>query len=225
MVLNKDCDVDINQYTKPINIDLPIEKLREQYLQYFTIPPTLSNDRKDGGKYGYGSNQNVVISGNVQKVGDDAYGLIAKEIDWDCGIIEDRLGVTISTARVFITNPNSKLPIHKDCISKDQLREWAINIPLFGCDQGYNVWYKDTREYEQHQTFSGPGAAQILMHPSPVEHYREKLDTIKLLRTGIFHGVDNTDNPDYRIVLSIRCEEDLSWTEMCEKIDQFNEDT
>lgn len=192
--------IGINQYTKNINANgLPV-RLGKQYLQHFSIPP-LPTD-------------------NVQKIGNYGYGLIAKSIEWDCSYLTNTLGITINTSRIFITNPYSFLPIHKDCVGhQEQIREWAINIPLFNCDRGYNVWYDDNEQYQDYQKYSYP-AAMLLEHPSPTESYRERLDTIKLIRTDIFHGVDNLDNPNYRVVLSLRSNDDISWTKMCERIDE-----
>lgn len=189
-----------NQYTKNIPFKDISLHLRDQYLDNFSVPPSPSK--------------------NTQQIGDMGYALIAKNIKWDCSDLTELLGISLSTSRIFITNPHSILPTHKDCVGEQlTIREWAINIPLFNCDKGHNVWYNDSKEYDNHQRYSWP-SAMLLEHPRPIESYRERLDTIKLIRTDIFHGVDNSDNTNYRVVLSLRSDDNISWTEMCERIDE-----
>ena len=212
-------------YTKKLNIDINISRLREQYLEHFTVPPKLKNTKHEIIDYSNNPDEDkIVISDKtVQKVGDYGYGIVVKHIPWEYELIRSKLDITIDTARVFITNPYTKLPIHKDAVAggkNKKLREWAINIPLFGCERGETVWYNDIPEYENCQMYSAAGALVSLSHPNPIEHYREGLDCIKLIKTDVFHGVDNSDNPNYRVILSLRSNDNLSWTEISERIDE-----
>lgn len=189
-----------SRYLKELNIDLDIKRLQDQYLNNYTLPPTPST--------------------TVQKVHDAGFALVAKNIDWDIKSIEQFLGIEFHTSRIFITSPHKKFPIHKDCVGKkNDLREWAINIPLFNCDRGFNTWYEDKPEYEHKQHYVHP-AAVSLTHPSPELSHKQPLSNISLVRTDIFHGVDNTDNDYYRVVLSLRSNDNITYNQLCERIDE-----
>jgi len=183
-------------YTKTICTSRTIEIISRQFFEHYTFP--------------------VEGQPRIVNVGDVGYTADCSHIDWDLAELQDLINVPLDTPRLFIVKPNNVLPAHKDCVGKTkQVREWAINIPVFGCNRGYNVWYNDqqhfTCEYVYPSTF-------VLTSPTPPASHKEKLDSVKLFRTDLFHAVDNTDNINYRVVLSVRSSQDRSWGEMYESI-------
>ena len=190
-------------FCKNINIDVSLKELRNTYLDHFNIPPSRNSD--------------------VKPIQDRGFAIAAKNIKWNVQELETKLNISFHTSRIFITSPGKYFPIHKDCVSNIKtFREWAINIPLFNCDEGYNTWFLDREEYKDYQEYMGDGASAVgLLHPNPKLSYREKLDCVKLLRTDIFHGVDNKQNKDFRIVLSLRSNDNISWNDISKRIDQL----
>lgn len=147
------------------------------------------------------------------------------ELDWDKHIVENALDINIHTARFFVTKPRSVIQVHKDTrrINGElfKLREWAINVPIMNCDKGTNVWFDDNEKNIEIYNDSAP--AVILKNPQDHKPAAfKKLSGIELFRTDLYHTCDNRENDNYRIILSFRSNDDISWTQMVEKVLDFN---
>ena len=52
-----------------------------------------------------------------------------------------RRGWVFDVARVFVTAPHSAIPIHLDG-NPEHPKIWALNIPVFNCNNTQMVWYR-----------------------------------------------------------------------------------
>ena len=186
-------------YWKNVHLDIDYDLLRNQFLSEFFVDGNINT--KDS------------RITNVQT----GFLFVAKELDWCNEAVETSLGIKVSTVRGFITLPNQQFPIHRDCKGgKTQLREWAFNIPVLNCDRGYNQWFLDEDNDFGNEVYSESGSAVIPENPlGPyVVTERQLLDCPKLIRTDVHHNVDNTDNPNMRVILSYRSEDNISWDDI-----------
>ena len=151
--------------------------------------------------------------------------ITGKDIQWPVQSLMNTLGLSLKTARLFVTNPGKKLQIHRDCVSgSDNLRSWAINIPIANCDLGTNEWFADENNDFGKETHM-PGGSAILP-----EHYDNDyiidescvLNCIKLIRTDVMHRSNNMGNAERRVVLSLRGSDELSYEQVAERVNDFN---
>lgn len=197
------------KFSRNINIDLDLDGLYEQYWNEF------------GSKLD-----------NLDKEPDDrifpiqsGFLVTAKRVNWNEHIIEDALGIKIETARVFVTNAGSILNMHRDCVGKtQQLRQWAINIPLANCDRGPNQWFSDEDNEFGEEIFYSDGAAVVPKAGTLGWNVTEEhlLDTVKLIRTDVYHSCYNKDNPNRRVILSMRGDINITWDEMVARVEKYN---
>ena len=151
--------------------------------------------------------------------------ITAKDLYWPVESLMNCLGLAVETARIFVTNPNMKLQIHRDCVGKTkQLRNWAINIPIANCDLGTNEWFADEENDFGKESY-GPGGSAIM--PEYFDNnYKvsesQVLNGIKLIRTDVMHRSNNTGNDNRRVVLSIRGNADLTYEQVAERVNDFN---
>lgn len=151
--------------------------------------------------------------------------ITGKDIKWPVENLMSSLGLELKTARVFVTNPNKKLQIHRDCIGgTSQLRSWAINIPIANCELGTNEWFTDEDNDFGHETYA-PGGSAIMPEHFENDYIVDEscvLNSIKLIRTDVMHRSNNLGNDNRRVVLSLRGSDDLTYEEVAERVNDFN---
>ena len=151
--------------------------------------------------------------------------ITGKEIQWPVQPLMDALGLELFTARLFVTNPNRKLLIHRDCIGGQQtVREWAINIPIANCDMGINEWFSDEDNDFGNEQFA-PGGSAITPEVFDKEYNISEscvLNSIKLIRTDIMHRSNNLGNDERRVVLSLRGDPKITYEQAKEKVHDHN---
>lgn len=196
------------EYSVPINYVLPINGMRETYWTEFGY----KLDNKDL----------VKEDTRIMPVG-SGFLIAAKESFWPVEDLLNQYNLQIETARIFVTNPNMKLQIHRDCVSKkQQLREWAINIPIDNCDKGTNEWFSDTDNDFTDETFI-PGGSAVMAAGMREYNISEVcgLDQIRLIRTDVMHRSNNIGNDKRRVVLSIRGSSHLTYNEVAKRIKEY----
>lgn len=151
--------------------------------------------------------------------------ITGKDIHWPVDSLMNTLGLELKTARVFVTNANKKLQIHRDCVGgTDKLRTWAINIPIANCDLGTNEWFSDENNNFGKETHL-PGGSAIMPEYFDNNYLVDEscvLNSIKLIRTDIMHRSNNLGNDNRRVVLSLRGSDDLSYQEVAERVNDYN---
>lgn len=185
------------KYSLDLDTNLDLTPLQEQYQGLFgnDIERNLPNN-------------------NITPIG-SAFLISAKTYDWKQEYFEDLLKIKIETVRIFVTSPNSTLPIHRDCIANsNQLRPWAINVPLLNCDRGVNQWFSDEDNNFGNETFTPDGSAVVPGNHNLIVSEQSILNCTKIIKTDIYHNVNNTDNDRYRVVLSLRSDPNISWNQI-----------
>lgn len=151
--------------------------------------------------------------------------ITGKDLHWPVNSLMDSLGLELKTARLFVTNPNKKLQIHRDCVSgTDTLRTWAINIPIANCDLGTNEWFTDEDNDFGNETYMPGGSAIMPEHHDNDYVVAEScvLNSIKLIRTDVMHRSNNMGNDERRVVLSLRGSDELKYEQVAERVNGFN---
>jgi len=148
-----------------------------------------------------------------------------KDTQWPVDSLMNTLGLTLVTARLFVTNPNRKLQIHRDCVAQSkELRSWAINIPISHCDLGTNEWFADDENDFGKETYA-PGGSAIMPEKYDNDYVVSEscvLNSIKLIRTDVMHRSNNLGNDNRRVVLSLRGDNNLSYDQVKERVDGYN---
>lgn len=144
----------------------------------------------------------------------------AKDVDWPIQPLVSFLDLNVETSRLFVTKPNEKLPMHRDCISGSSLlREWAINIPVDSCHKGTNEWFSDEDNDFGDEYYLEKGSAMI---PEQNRQYNVTescpLDCVKVIRTDVMHCSNNIGNDRNRVVLSLRTSNNISYQQIKDRI-------
>lgn len=198
------------KYSTSIDFGLPQKYIKEMYWNEF-------GHKLDDPKLYYADKRILpVVTGFL---------ITGKELHWPVLSLMDTLGLELQTARLFVTNPNRKLQIHRDCIgTTKQLRQWAINIPVDNCDLGTNEWFADEDNDFGNETFA-PGGSAIMPEYFDKEYNIAEtcvLNSIKLIRTDVMHRSNNTGNDNRRVVLSLRGTDNLTYEQVAERINDYN---
>lgn len=138
-------------------------------------------------------------------------------VNWPVDYIFDSLGMEIYTSRIFVTNPNSELVIHRDCVGGEKtLREWAINIPIANCNNSVNEWFSEEYNDFGEEQYIKEGSALIpySLHKQYTVTESCQLNKIKLIRTDIMHRSNNIGNNERRVVLSMRGAPSITYDEV-----------
>tara|TARA_B100001287_G_C22670216_1_gene524898 strand:- start:1395 stop:1976 length:582 start_codon:yes stop_codon:yes gene_type:complete len=155
-----------------------------------------------------------------------SYRFIAIDIKEDVGLddISDQLDSPFSVQRFFRTRANTNGPIHIDCNrATKERREWAINVPLFNCDNSYMEWF----DHDDFGEFSWwPEAGFIKPPQDEMDDFELKikpseriiLESSMLVETKSMHRVYNLDNPHDRIIYSIRGDNSITYEEIYERL-------
>lgn len=139
-------------------------------------------------------------------------------LEWGQTILEDFLSIQFTKIRLFIIKAGEILDLHKDTIGQtNKVREWAINVPIKNCNEGYNQWFDEKDNNELISIYNQKNSA---ITPKNKNNWQiscqTKLDCPKLLRVGKFHACDNSQNPNNRYVLSFRSDTINSWNKIIE---------
>lgn len=186
-------------YSIDLDIDLNVKPLQDQYQDL----------------YGH-CIENSIPNNEITSVG-TAYLISAKQHNWQQEYFEDLLRLKIETVRIFVTNPRSILPVHKDCIANtNQLRPWAINVPLLNCDKGVNQWFEEPDASTE--TFTPDGSAIVPNNNNLILSEECLLNCTKIIRTDVYHNVNNNDNDKSRVIVSYRADPNITWNEIKKRI-------
>ena len=126
--------------------------------------------------------------------------------------IYDEFPVKISVIQIFAILPESIGSTHKDGLN----RKAAFNIPLLGADLGHMDWFDlDIKERKIDTRYT---QVRLTDHEKIdyVPACRIRIDKPALVNTDVWHRVDNRDNKNFRFVLSIRFEDNPSFSELKE---------
>ena len=195
------------KYSSPINFELPWVDMFNMYMDEF------DSKLKDEEKY---------LSDDRIFPCDHGFGM-APGIDFfPVNELVKSLKLEINTARIFATDPNMVIPIHKDCV-KNKVRSWAINIPIAYCDKGTNEWFSDDENDFGVEQYS---PSDNSMKPEYEKEYTVSesmiLDGIRLIRTDVMHRANNIGNDNRRVVLSLRGDPNITYDEVMERINNAN---
>jgi len=111
------------------------------------------------------------------------------------------MGLEVENCKYFLCRPHTKGNVHIDGAPP---RKCGLNFPVFNCQQGVMQWFDN--DYEPLEIITD--RTRIILpkteDTAPNEYLRLTLTKPTLVKTDVWHGVDNTDNPDNRVVFSIR---------------------
>ena len=198
------------KYSTSIDFGLPLKYIKDMYWQEF-------GHKLDDPKLYFADKRILpVVTGFL---------ITGKELHWPVESLMSALGLELQTARLFVTNPNMKLQIHRDCIGgTDKLRQWAINIPVDNCDLGTNEWFSDDENNFGDEKY-GPGGSAILPEFFDNNYKVSEscvLNSIKLIRTDVMHRSNNVGNDNRRVVLSLRGTDELTYEQVAERVNDYN---
>ena len=113
----------------------------------------------------------------------------------------------ISVIALVSTKPHSFLPIHKDDFLGKYQEYYALNIPIYNCDNTHVIFYRTVNKEnvgEHKSQEHGNGENYYQYAESDVEEIEKfYLKTATLFNTQVPHrAINNTNEP--RIVLTIR---------------------
>ena len=160
-------------------------------------------------------------------VGDCCYLItLPHDHEWGQTILNELLSITITKIRLFVVKSGKILDLHKDTIGQtDELRHWAINVPLMNCNEGYNEFYEEEKNEGLVGIYAKENSAITPeIKTGWIPTYRTKLNCTKLLNVSKFHSCDNSMNPNDRYAISFRSDNCHTWQEMIKKIDNVRAD-
>ncbi len=135
--------------------------------------------------------------------------------------LEENVG-EIDNCKFFICAPGSWGEVHIDGANPE--RNCAINIPIFNCESGYMNWFSNEPD---DRTFISNSNTNVHSTSKKKEvdfwEVEEKmvLTSPALVRTNIWHNVDNRDNPKHRVVFSFRFKDNPDFEETRKKLSSF----
>lgn len=116
---------------------------------------------------------------------------------------------TFSHIQMFVTRPHYVGAWHLDGVD----RKAAINIPLFGCDCGGIEWTDTVFESQLIQgkltSYHEPRATE-----NAVVSDSNLLTHMTVVRTDIWHRINNTANPAHRITASLRFKDNPTFDQL-----------
>lgn len=154
-----------------------------------------------------------------------SYLINATEYNWPIENIVNTFNIDIDTIKVFVTKPYKKLFLHRDKVANEEkMRQWAINIPILNGDCGYNEWFEDdVNDFGDEKIIHGGVATMPQgLHDDYICAESCSIKGVTLLRTDIMHRARNDTNK-FRVVLSIRGNPNVSWENILEKVNEFNQ--
>ncbi len=114
-------------------------------------------------------------------------------------------------AILFGNGPNASAGIHIDgySLERKNASNFALNIPIQNCHQGYMNWYKGDYNLVETKTKEGLAHLKIEWKEKPEIAERILVDVPTIVRVHIPHNVENLSD-QRRLMLSIRFVPDLA---------------
>lgn len=194
-----------NDYIIPLDINYPTDQYRQQYTDLYSH--FLDRDHSEITKSSFG----------------DSYFISSRKHDWGQSIVENYFGLEIETCRIFVVKPYQSLRAHIDCIADSQeFRNCSINFPLHNCDLGKNEWYDHSKFsviFNERASSVVPKDYAEFNKIEPI--FSSRLYKPSIFRTNIMHNVNNSDNPNYRVVLSMRFKDNISFDYIKNKLNSY----
>jgi len=133
----------------------------------------------------------------------------------------------VVTIKFFVAKANSFGGIHIDGnLYGFPFKRCALNIPLFNCDSGLQVWYRDRtdpdginkliKEHRKGYNFYLAPDSLDQAKWEPIESMGP-LTEVRLVRTDSWHNVDNRTNPGHRVVASFRFKDNPEYDVLLKK--------
>lgn len=123
----------------------------------------------------------------------------------------------IEHIQVFCILKDSCGMIHVDGID----RKCALNIPLRDCHLGVMEWYPNSgltaKVYRGPNTISTVAKEELALYPGRWPHHGESSTVVNrpaVVRTNVWHRVDNRGNPQHRYMLSLRFKSNPTFEEL-----------
>lgn len=116
----------------------------------------------------------------------------------------DDLNLKFDVAKFFITPPGEKLPIHQDG-SIDYPKFWALNLPIFNCNNSPMTWYKPIGgNFFQEKTWYSDAPISCYNQEDCIEIERCDITSPTWVNVRVPHSIENLINKNNRIIISIR---------------------
>lgn len=114
-------------------------------------------------------------------------------------------------AILFGNGPGQSAGIHIDgySLERKNASNFALNIPILNCDQGWMNWYKGEYDLVEDKTKEGLKLLKIEWKGEPEIIERALINEPTLVKVNVPHNVENLSNQQ-RLMLSIRFVPDLA---------------
>jgi len=113
-------------------------------------------------------------------------------------------------AILFGNGPGQSAGIHIDgySLERKNASNFALNIPILNCEQGYMNWYDGAYDLVEDKTKEGLKLLKIHWKEEPKIIERALINEPTLVKVNVPHNVENLSNQQ-RLMLSIRFVPDL----------------
>ena len=114
-------------------------------------------------------------------------------------------------AILFGNGPGESAGIHIDgySLERKNASNFALNIPILNCEQGYMNWYKGAYDLVEDKTKEGLKLLKIEWKEEPEIIERALINQPTIVRVNVPHNVENLSDQQ-RLMLSIRFVPDLA---------------
>lgn len=131
-------------------------------------------------------------------------------------------GLSIELVQIFASTPGSIGRLHRDGLD----RKAALNIPLSGCSKGCVEWLLNPAFKDEELKTVNNEYTKIRITTSEAGYKRHNLEFQEsfvlnqpaIIDTDVWHRVNNSDNLDYRFVLSVRFKNNPSFEHLVEAL-------
>ena len=120
-------------------------------------------------------------------------------IDW-----LEQNDLQLDVARFMMTPANSTIAIHVDGQLPEFPKFLALNLPLINCTDSHMVWWDNVEVVESKQFNEYGGKIRLFDSPNKKIISKLELTDPYMVRVDVPHSVDNTDNNNPRVILSLR---------------------
>ena len=114
-------------------------------------------------------------------------------------------------AILFGSDPAKSYGIHIDgySLERKNASNFALNIPIQNCEQGYMNWYGGEHTLSETKTAEGLGLLKIHWNCDPEIIEQTIIDVPTIVKVNLPHNVENRHPDKHRLMLSIRFTPDL----------------
>ncbi len=114
-------------------------------------------------------------------------------------------------AILFGSDPGKSYGIHIDgySLTRKNASNYALNIPIANCEQGYMNWYGGEYRLSETKTAEGLGLLKIHWNCDPEIIEQTIIDVPTIVKVDLPHNVENRNPDKHRLMLSIRFLPDL----------------